>query len=150
MTGIARWLGFAALLALGIASAARSLSYGIWVDGEPGPGLFPLVASALVVIPSLISLLGLAVGSTGGAAPVNDVTATPRRFIAYSAVILIWPLLLQPLGYPLASGIALLSLLRAGGVGWILSAAVTVGAVGGSILLFQTLLEVPLPAGSWS
>jgi putative tricarboxylic transport membrane protein len=150
MTNMAHWAGIAALLAVGIVSAARSLTYGIWVDGEPGPGLFPLIASALVVVPCLIVVLGTALQRKDDAIPVISAPTTPKRLLTYSAVIVTWPLLLQPLGYALASSIALLALLRAGGVGWVLSAAVTVSAVGGSILLFQKLLEVPLPTGGWS
>lgn len=141
--------GPAALLVLAAAAAWQALGYGLWVDGEPGPGLFPLIACLLIGLgggPVAAEVLrGPAV------APEDDVPPpTPFKFAAYIGVLAAWPFLLQPLGYWAASTLALFILLRVGGVGWLGSAAIAAAAVGGSVLLFETLLEVPLPQGRWS
>jgi putative tricarboxylic transport membrane protein len=143
------WAGPVALLALAAAAARQALGYGLWVDGEPGPGLFPLVACLLIGlggVPVMAETVrGRAVTPDEEASP-----PTPLKLAAYVCVLAAWPLLLQPLGYWAASALALFVLLRVGGVGWLGSSAVTAAAVAGSVLLFETLLEVPLPQGRWS
>jgi hypothetical protein len=79
----------------------------------------------------------------------EEAVPTPGRLATYLAAVLAWPLLLQPLGYVAASALAVMVLLIGGGVGRRLGAIVTAGAVAGSYLLFDTLLEVPLPGPAW-
>ena len=146
---ILAWASPAALLALAALATWRSLDYGLWVDGEPGPGLFPLVACFLIGLGGVPVAAKLVRGRD--AAPDEDASpTTPLKLAAYVGVLAAWPLLLQLLGYWAASALALFVLLRVGGVGWLVSAAVTTASVGGSVLLFETLLEVPLPQGRWS
>jgi hypothetical protein len=142
--------GPVALLVLAAVAAWRSLGYGLWVDGEPGPGLFPLLACLLIGLGGVPVMAEAVRGRAVAAADADAPPRTPLKLATYVGVLAAWPLLLQPLGYWAASSLAIFVLLRAGGVGWLGSAAVTVAAVGGSILLFDTLLEVPLPQGRWS
>ena len=141
--------GPAALLGLAAAAAWWALGYGLWVDGEPGPGLFPLIACLLIGLGGLPVMAEVVRGRADG--PDEDAPSpTPFKLAAYVGVLAAWPFLLQPLGYWAASTLALFVLLRVGGVGWLGSAAIAAAAVGGSVLLFETLLEVPLPQGRWS
>jgi hypothetical protein len=145
----AGWATLAAIVAVTILAVARGLQYGIWANGEPGPGLFPLLASLLIVaaVPAVVLEMRR---PAAGAPEMDDVSVpTPATLATYIAVALIWPLLLEPLGYVGASLPALLVLLLRGGIGWMLSTLIAVGAVGASYLLFDTLLEVPLPAADW-
>jgi putative tricarboxylic transport membrane protein len=143
------WAGPVALLALAAAAARQALGYGLWVDGEPGPGLFPLVACLLIGlggVPVMAETVRGRVVATDEEAPPR----TPFKLATYVGVLAAWPLLLQPLGYWTASTLAIFVLMRAGGVGWLGSTAVAAASVSGSVLLFETLLEVPLPQGRWS
>lgn len=85
------------------------------------------------------------------AAPAGeeDGTPTPGRLIATMAIVLAWGLLLQPLGYAVASGSALLALMLVGGVGLPASAVIAVAAIAATEVLFVRLLEVPLPSPAW-
>ncbi|MBA3518508.1 MAG: tripartite tricarboxylate transporter TctB family protein [Rhizobiales bacterium] len=145
----AGWSGLAALFAVALCAVAFALRYGIWVDAGPGPGLFPLIAALLIVIASPAVALELARPVPAQPDTGDEHVGTPGRLLTYMAVALAWPFLLEPLGYAPASAVAVLVLLVAGGVGWIASLAVTAAAVGGSYLLFDTLLEVPLPGSDW-
>lgn len=145
----AGWAMLAAIVAVTMVAAARGLQYGVWANGEPGPGLFPLLAGLLILaaVPAVVMEMRrpAAVATETG----DESFATPGTLATYTAVALAWPLLLEPLGYVGASLPALLVLLLRGGIGWVLSIVIAVGAVGASYLLFDTLLEVPLPAADW-
>ncbi len=137
----------AGLSVLAASAAVLALRYGLWEDGEPGPGLFPLVACGLIAAAGCAVALELR-----GPAPAQveeESIPTPGRLMATMAIMSAWPLLLQPLGYGLATGLALVALLLSGGVGWMASLVISGIAVGGSHLLFVTLLEVPLPGAWW-
>lgn len=141
------WIVLAGLVVLAAAAATLALRFGLWADGEPGPGLFPLVACGLIAAAGCaVALEGAHPAETDKA---QESTPTPGRLIATMAVMVAWPFLLQPLGYALASGFALIVLLHVGGVGWMANLAVAGAAVAGSHLLFVTLLEVPLPGAEW-
>jgi cell division protein FtsW (lipid II flippase) len=150
MSRVTNSIGPIVLLAIGVFAAAYSLrNYGLWVDGEPGPGLFPFIAGVLVFVPGLI-ILFTETRAREVEVDLAESQLAVGRLMVFAAVITAWPYLLEPLGYALASGLALLTLLRAGGVSWGLTVVIAVAAVGGSFLLFQRILEVPLPTGSWS
>jgi putative tricarboxylic transport membrane protein len=144
----AGWAGLAAILAVTFGAAALALRYGVWTDGEPGPGLFPLLACALIAAAAPAVAFELA-RPLSGEPGTDESTPTPGRLATYLAVVLAWPLLLEPLGYAASSAVALMVLLVGGGVGWMFGIAITAGAVAGSYLLFDTLLEVPLPGPGW-
>jgi len=145
----AGWAALVAIVAVTVIAIARGLQYGVWANGEPGPGLFPLLASLLIV--AAAPAVALEMRRPPAAAPEkkDESVPTPGTLATYIAVALAWPLLLVPLGYAPASLLALLVLLLRGGVGWMLSIIIAAAAVGASYLLFHTLLEVPLPAAGW-
>lgn len=145
----AGWAALAAIVALTVFASARGLYYGVWTNGNPGPGLFPLIASLLVVVavPAVVLEMRRPVSEAPEAGDAS--VPTPGKLATFMVVALAWPLLLEPLGYAAASLLALLVLLLRGGVGWKLGIAIAIAAVGASAFLFDTLLEVPLPAATW-
>lgn len=47
---IGRWIGPAVLLVVGAAGSIASLALGVTADGQPGPGLWPLIVSAVIAV----------------------------------------------------------------------------------------------------
>lgn len=144
-----RWGGLAALFLVAVAAIVRGVQYGLATEDGPGPGLFP-VLSGLLAGGGCVAVGFEMFRATAAPGEARDgALPTPGRLLGYAAIIVIWPLLLQPLGYALSSGLALLALLRVGGLSWARSLAFAALAVAGSVLLFSTLLEVPLPGPRW-
>ncbi len=143
----------AAILALVAAAGLRSVSYGLWTYGEPGAGLFPLIACAVAGICGALALAGALAGREvavvdDGDAAQQDGPVLWGKLVLYGAVVLAWPWLLVPLGFVLSTVIALFVVLRlAEGMGWRMLAVVLAVAVAASWLLFDRLLGVPLPPG---
>lgn len=145
----AAWATLVAIVVVTAVAIARGLQYGVWANAEPGPGLVPLLASLLIMAAAPAVALEMRRPPAAAAETSDESVPTPGTLATYIAVSLAWPLLLEPLGYSAASLLALLVLLLRGGVGWILSIIISVAAVGASYLLFNTLLEVPLPVAVW-
>lgn len=143
------WAVLAAIVAVTMIAAARGLQYGVWTGGGPGPGLFPLLACLLVVPAALAVFMEMRRPLAADEETGDESIATPGKLATYMVVALVWPLLIEPFGYAAASLLALLVLLLRGGVGWMLSVLIAVAAVAASFLLFDTLLEVPLPGANW-
>lgn len=143
------WFMLAAIAVVTAVAVVRGLQYGVWTNAEPGPGLFPLLAGSLIAIAAPAVVLEMRRAPAGEPGPDDESVPTPATLATFIAVALAWPLLLEPLGYVVASLLAMLVLLLRGGVGWKLSAVIAVAAVGASYLLFDTLLEVPLPGANW-
>ncbi len=141
----------AATLLLIAVAGWRATQYGLWQDGEPGPGLFPLLACCLTLGATAAVLLELRAGAGAASAAEDDEgsSPTPGRLAATMVIVLAWGLLLQPIGYALASGTALTALMLAGGVRAPAAVAIALAAVGATELLFVRLLEVPLPSPAW-
>lgn len=146
---LAGWATLIAIVAVTALAIARGVQYGVWANGEPGPGLFPLLAGLLILVAAPAVVLELRRRPAAAPATKDESVPTPATLATYIAVALVWPLLLEPLGYSAASFLALLALLLRGGVGWLLSIIISAAAVGASYLLFDVLLEVPLPAAGW-
>jgi len=145
----AGWATLVVIVAVTVIAVARGLQYGAWAKGEPGPGLFPLLASLLILAAAPAVVLEMRRPPAEARETKDESVPTPGTLATYIAVALAWPLLLEPLGYAAASLLALLVLLLRGGVGWMLSIIISGAAVGASYLLFDILLKVPLPAGDW-
>ncbi|WP_439580358.1 tripartite tricarboxylate transporter TctB family protein [Elioraea sp.] len=153
MSRAAGWSVLAATLLLATAAAFRAAQYGLWSDGEPGPGLFPLMASGLSVVAGMAVLAELRRPAPMPAPAATETDAegrpTPLRLVATMAIVVAWGLLFEPIGYAAASGVALFALTLVGGLGLPGAVAVAAGAVAATELLFVRMLEVPLPAPAW-
>lgn len=145
----------ALLLVLALAGFAgwRSVGYGLWSYGEPGPGLFPVIVSGVT---ATFAVVALVVAMAGREPPEEfDPEAAQQegpirwgKLAIYVGAILVWPWLMVPLGYILSTTIALFVILRfAEGMRWGATAITLVAAVAMSWLVFDHLLGVPLPSG---
>jgi putative tricarboxylic transport membrane protein len=158
MTPRARRMMEAAAMAMLAAAAGLSLllSVGLGLGGEetPGPGLFPAAAAALL----LLLLAPLALGwddapslVTGGEETAG--VADPggwRRLGLYVLGLGVAAVALEPIGFALGVGAALVVVLRfAERLAWPRAALVSVGGVVACLLLFDQLLDVPLPRGAF-
>ena len=139
-----------ALLCLAVAGygAWAGLGWGLRDDltGEPGSGLFPFLAAlglgALALV--LLARPGLAPDEEAeGDGPPNR-----RRVAGYVVALLAYALLLEPLGHLLVTALVLSFVML--GLEFVrprTAIAITAGAVLFSWLLFERLLQVPLPRG---
>jgi putative tricarboxylic transport membrane protein len=144
------WAVLAAIMLLAVTAAIGAARYGLWSVDEPGPGLFPLLACGLTVASALAVIAELRQPAPAFPGEAEDEgRPTPGRLVATMAIVIAWGLLLQPIGYAAASGLALFALMLAGGVGVPAAVAVAVGAVAATELLFVRMLEVPLPSPAW-
>jgi putative tricarboxylic transport membrane protein len=134
-------LAAAGFVLLALAAGWQGYDWGFTDFGTPGPGLFPALAAALMGGAALVALRHRA--------PAPE-AADWTRLLAYLAGIVGFALLLEPLG--MAASVTLLFLLLLAGLErlpWRVVLPVTAGAAGGSFLLFDRLLQVPLPRGWW-
>lgn len=145
-------VGAVAFLLLALAGVVQSLRLSLGGWHNPGPGLFPLVLSA-VLGGLAVALVVVAVGRRGrpAEAPPPEAPsagATPRSAWWALVSLLAFYALLEPLGFLATSVLLLVVLLRAiARQRWPVTLAVSVGASLSSYLLFDRLLQLPLPRG---
>jgi putative tricarboxylic transport membrane protein len=131
------------LAALVAFESARLLPLG--VVRNPGPGFFPWWVSLALGLFALV-LLGrsLAAGRAGGGEPGGRV----GKVAGVLAVLAVYALVLDVVGYPIATFVVVLFMLRVTEPHrWPLALGLALLAAGGSYVLFAVWLGVPLPAG---
>ncbi|MCC7275662.1 MAG: tripartite tricarboxylate transporter TctB family protein [Alphaproteobacteria bacterium] len=133
----------AALLAIaGAAAAWAGWRYGLWSDGEPGAGLLPGAAGAAVAV-----FAGTEALSPGADAPPPQAV---RRLLGHGAAILAFAPALEVVGTIPAILLLFVGTLRwVERLPWRVVVPVAAGAALGSWLVFERLLDVPLPRGLW-
>lgn len=128
------------LLAVAVGVEAYRLNPGRL--GSPGPGLTPLLYSLALGMLALILFF-----RAGRPAPWFPVLLQWRPVLSILAVLMIYGLLIEWLGYLVCTFLVMVLLLRMGKVGWpgaLLSAGLATGVIH---LLFVRWLAVPLPIG---
>jgi putative tricarboxylic transport membrane protein len=134
---------FAAVAAV---ESLRLLPYG--AVRNPGPGFFPWWTSLTLAGLCLVLL----VRAVRGAAPprgAGDVRWT--RVAGLLAALAAYSLVLEPVGYPIATFALVLFMLRVTEPApWPLALAAALLAAGGTYLVFAVWLSVPLPAGPFA
>jgi putative tricarboxylic transport membrane protein len=127
---------FCALLALVFGLGAFRL--GFWQEGVPGPGLLPFITS-LALLPIALRLL-LRPRSVPEAGPLR---AMPLLALA---VLAVYGAVVARLGF-VGPSLVLLAVWRRAfhGGSWRVAAVTSLALVIGAVLLFRTLLGVPLP-----
>jgi len=138
-----------ALLCLAVAGygAWAGLGWGLWdgFTGEPGSGLFPGLAALALGALALALFLRPSLAAEEAA---EEGPHDRRRVAGYVAALLAYAVLLEPLGYLIVTALVLLVvMLRLEGVQPRLALSVTLAALLLSWLLFERLLQVPLPRG---
>ena len=134
------------LICLGFAIAVGIEAYrlGIGKLGSPGPGLTPLFyASALAFLSAVLLLRSLDTPKS----PANIVLRW-RSILPILAILLIYGLTIEGLGYLICTFVVMFLLLRIAGARWtasLLFAGIATLAIN---LMFVRWLAVPLPIGS--
>jgi putative tricarboxylic transport membrane protein len=133
-----------AFLLVGLGAVVGAIQLQIGTPSEPQPGFFPFLAGSLLMFLSgLLVVQGLRGRSSGG----EPFTKLRQPVLAMMGLIG-FVLLLEPLGYILATAsltaVLLLVLKVRRGLGYVLTVILLPV---GSYLLFDRLLDVPLPEG---
>lgn len=139
----------AVLVLFAVAAAvesARLLPYG--VVRNPGPGFFPWW---LALSLGLLSLVLLGQTLLGRSAPDAAAARRSGKVVGVLAVLTVYALVLEPLGYPIATFVLVLFMLRVTEPQrWPVALGLALLAAGGSYLVFAVWLSVPLPAGPFA
>jgi putative tricarboxylic transport membrane protein len=137
------------LLVLGTAVFLKSLSYPIGTFRTPGAGLFPLIASILLLSLSAIFTIQAFLSKKGkelASTPFFPEQGAPRRILLGVAGLVGYRYLVPVVGFAPSTGIFILFLIKfLGGYGWkasIFSAVVTALV---AYYLFQVWLKIPMP-----
>lgn len=135
------------MVATGLLGLAFGLYYGVWEDGSPRAGFFPaLSGGALCVFGAVMAL----VESTASrpSATANADRSPLRRMLGYMVGLLAFASLMEPVGaIPVIVLLFLWILAVVERLPWRLVLAVTAGSSFGAWLLFERILQVPLPRG---
>ncbi|MGH2393546.1 MAG: tripartite tricarboxylate transporter TctB family protein [Candidatus Limnocylindria bacterium] len=132
---------FAALAAF---ESARLLPFG--VVRNPGPGFFPWWVSLTLGTAALVQLGHLLIARRvpGAARPGGGL----GRVVALVALLAVYSLVVETVGYPIATfGLVLFMLRVTEPHPWPLALGIALLAAAGSYVLFAVWLGVPLPAG---
>jgi putative tricarboxylic transport membrane protein len=134
-----------ALICLGFAIAVgiEAFRLGPGKLGTPGPGLTPLFYASVLAFLSLILFL-----RSRGASNLPAIVLRWRSILSILAILLVYGLTIELLGYVICTFLVMILLLRRGGVSWIGSFLFSGGATVVVNLLFVRWLAVPLPIGS--
>lgn len=129
------------LAVIGLGAAANAFQLRLWAYGAPDAGLFPFLASILLVCASLVC--------TRDVLQAGDPIDVPR-LLTYFASLAIFCLLLEVIGFALSAFLFLLVVLAA--IERMDRKAAVVIAFSFSFCtwgLFEWLLSSPLPHGLW-
>ena len=137
------------LLVGGAAVFLKSLSYPIGTFRTPGAGLFPLIASILLIGLSAILTLQALLPKKGKAiepTPFFPEQGAPRRILLGFAGMIGFRYLLPVVGFAPSTGLFILFLVKfLGGVGWKTSMLYALVTAIGAYYLFQVWLKIPMP-----
>ena len=137
------------LLVAGVAVFMQSLSYPIGTFRTPGPGLFPLIASILLIALSAILTVRAVLPKKGAAiapAPFFPEKGAPRRILLGLASMIGFRYLLPVIGFGPSTGIFTLFLVKfLGGYGWKISIFYSAVSAVAFYYLFQVWLQIPMP-----
>jgi len=137
------------LLVAGVAVFMQSLSYPIGTFRTPGPGLFPLIASVLLLGLSAALTLQAILPKKGAAiapAPFFPEKGAPRRIFLALAGMIGFRYLLPVIGFGPSTGMFTLFLVKfLGGYGWKMSLFYSAVSAVAFYYLFQVWLQIPMP-----
>ena len=137
------------LLVVGTAVLVKSLSYPVGTFRTPGAGLFPLIASILLLalsatftIQAFLSRQGSGLAPT----PFFPEKDAPRRILLGFAGMIAYRYLLPIIGFAPSTGLFILFLIKfLGGYGWKTSIFYALVMALVAYILFQVWLKIPMP-----
>lgn len=128
-------------LGLGVFGAVIASGFGLGSMTQPGPGLWPLTVSLIVVALSATLLI---VGRR--ATDAEQFTRSSRLIVIGVATLVAWAILLPVIGFEVPSLLLMFVWLRwLGRESWRSSVVVSIAAVAAFYVLFIVLLQIPLP-----
>jgi putative tricarboxylic transport membrane protein len=131
-------------LLLGLGAIAGAIRLEIGTPGEPQPGFFPFLGGLGLTILSVLLIVQDLRGRSLGGEPFVAI----RRPLLATVGLVAFVAILDPLGYLVATAALSAVLLTVLGVRWSWRSALTIVLVAaGSYLLFDRVLDVPLPEG---
>ena len=141
-------------LAVGIGYEAMALSMPLGGFGSPGPGLFPLIVGAALIVTAAACLIQNLVSAQPAAPGIDDATPsvhtkadTGKAWLLIAALIL-YVVALKPLGFPIALTLLMMASTRIFGYrNWPGNVAMSVLVTLIAYVVFVTWLKVPLPLG---
>lgn len=138
-----------ALLALGTAVFVTSLSYPTGTFRSPGAGLFPLIASILLLGLSAILTIQAFLSRKGKEPAQNPFFPekdAPQRILLGFAGMIAYRYLLPIIGFAPSTGLFILFLIKfLGGYGWKTSIFFALAMALVAYTLFQVWLKIPMP-----
>lgn len=134
-------------LALGVFFLYQSLKLELGSWNEPGPGLWPLLLSLLVLTASSVLLIGHSDGGAGAEKkPFAALLRDSRLPLGAIASLILFIVLFRYAGLTLAGWVMLLCWLRLlGKEKWTTSIVAATGLTALCHILFAVALQVPLP-----
>ncbi len=141
--------GASAFFALGLLTVLGSVELGIGTATQPGAGFFASGIGALMAFLSVLTLVGAI--RRGGRHASSVAFGNLSGIITLILAMAGYGLLVERAGFVLTTLMFMLVAQAVAGQGipgW-RQLAISVAATGGLYLVFQTLLRVGLPAGSW-
>lgn len=141
-------------LAVGIAYEAMALSMPLGGFGSPGPGLFPIIVGAALILTAAACLIQNLVSSEPPAASLEE-TGAPvqgrseaRKAWLLVASLIVYVVALKPVGFPVALTLLLIASVRIFGYrNWLGNFAISVLMTVIAYVVFIVWLKVPLPLG---
>ena len=139
----------ALLVILGSAALYGAIDMGIGTPEVPDAGFFPLLASLALAGLGTAQLVGeLRRPAEADEAPTESPSTSQRMAMSVIASLIAYVPALEWLGFLIATALLVAVLLAIFGVRRLLSYAIAVPVLaGGSYLLFDRVLGLPLPAG---
>lgn len=145
------WIGLSTA-ALGLAVYFYSRGFPRLPGGYPGPGLFPQVIAVLFVVFG-VALALKAIRARVRPPRLDLGTLLWRREVSQAlavlAVIVLYILLVDRLGFVITAGLLMVGLMALLGVPWRQNLLVAILLVLLASSLFGRLLKIPLPPGPW-
>ena len=137
------------LLGLGLAVFLKSLSYPLGTFRRPGGGLFPLIASILLMGLSALLTLQVFRGKEvdkSSRSPFFPEKGAPRRIFLGFGGLLAYRYLLPVIGFAVSTAVFIFFLSRfLGKYSWLMSVVFAVITAVVSYYLFQVWLKIPMP-----
>ncbi|MFV0412395.1 MAG: tripartite tricarboxylate transporter TctB family protein [Oscillospiraceae bacterium] len=136
--------GFLLALSTFYLAVSYTLSFGTFSAPKAGflPRIIGWIATAITAYLFIQSMAGK------GDAKNVKLEIDWKRFVLLVGALVLYILLLKPVGYLISSAAALFAVLKIAKVkGWVLPGAIAVIASAAFYIIFKTFLSIPLPAG---
>ena len=137
------------LFGLGVAVFLKAMTYPLGTLRKPGGGLFPFIASLLLIGLAAVLTVQSFRRKGGGQAsrtPFFPNKEAPRRILLGFAGLLGYRYLLPVIGFSASTGVFIFFLSRfLGRYGWAVSIGFAVITAVSSYYLFQVWLKIPMP-----